>query len=201
MILARTTQKRTAETQSFAEGCRGCLRSNFKKVEDIRERAEARDRQYRLGNYARLALLFVVAASSVIGFHEVRAIVVRIALLVAMPALFWELLLRLRWRVEEHDKPRGGGSGKTVIVEESARIVGRIRQTECQIAWNAATCIGWPIYLFWQTTPLTRDIARISGVLLALLFYYVCVLIKRLTGLRPELTRAERDLKYHESHG
>ena len=37
-----------------------------------------------------------------------------------------------------------------------------------------------------------------SGLLSALLFYHVYVLVKRLSGLRPELIRAERDLKEYE---
>jgi len=170
-------------------------------LEDTRKRAEARDRQYRLGNHAHLALLFVVAAATAIGLYEVRAVGGRIALLVVMPAVFCELLLRLKWRAEEHNQRFVIGM-KTVVLEERARILTRIRQTRWQVAWYAVTGIAGAVYLLLPATPSLGDtLDFISGLLSAVLLAHFVVLIKRLIGLRPEIIGVEHDLKKFETFG
>ena len=159
---------------------------------DTQKGYEARCRRYRLGNYAHLALLFVVAAGAVIGFYEAHPIFHRILLLVVMPAVFFELLLRLKWRAEEHNV-RLEAPQKSFDLAECARILRRIRQTKVQLSWYAVTVIGGAVSLFLQTTPVPGG--RSIRFLSTMLWIHIYLLIRRLTGLRPELIKVERELQ------
>ena len=165
-------------------------------IADVRKRAEADRRRYRLGTYAGLVLLFVVVAAAVIIFYEVHAVAGRIALLVIMPAVFYELLFMLKWWAEEYDE-RFDLPDRIFLVQERARILRRIRWTKWQIAWYAVMGIAWFIYLFIlpKTPELGDTLYFICGFLLGLVCLHVFALFDRLMGLRPELITVEHDLK------